>query len=694
MKSCLPLGKKASSALIFATLGCLGANLLPAHAATNVLATTATDSVESLSQEVPESTEVSTLTEKAEVAPVASQQTATDLAESLNKAASSVAESDTSVKTTKIAASGLAATATTNPLSNLEVTPSSTQTVNETRVEDLKTPEYLQAQALPTEADANEPLLIDPVSLEPVDPSLEEDPFGQVTNVSQLRDVSPGDWAYEALRSLVERYGCIAGYPDGTFRGNRAMSRYEFAAGLNACLQQVERLIAGIDSGVSREDFESLQRLVQEFQTELTTLGTRVDSLEGRVGFLEDRQFSTTTKLFGQAIIGFQGRSGDDYVLSGNRLPDEDTNINVINNVQLSLFTQFSPRTLLLTSFQAGEGSTTSAATRDPLGNFVGLGYEGDNDNDLELTDLNVRHLFGSNLAFILGPEGVNPVNVFRGINRIESAGSGPLSRFAQRNPIINIGRAGAGAGFDWQVGTRLSLQGVYSASRGEDPDFGGIFGGDEGSTAAGAQLVFSPTDTIDLSFQYINSYSPDGFLGTGVGDDRVALQTVKVNGDSAFLRGPINTNAFGANLEWRVMPKLTAGGWVGFTDSNFQSGSGDVQTFNWMAFLNFPDLFGEGNLGGLYVGQPPRITDSDITDDNGQGRNVPGFFSQSDITRINPSDEGGQPDTTIHLEAFYRLRVNDNISITPGVIVLFNPLHNNDNDTITIGAIRTTFTF
>src|SRR5919199_3901012 len=55
----------------------------------------------------------------------------------------------------------------------------------------------------------------------------------QVTNVTQLRDVSPGDWAFEALRSLVERYGCIAGYPDGSYRGNRAMSRYEFAAGLN-----------------------------------------------------------------------------------------------------------------------------------------------------------------------------------------------------------------------------------------------------------------------------------------------------------------------------------------------------------------------------------------------------------------------------------------------------------------------------
>jgi hypothetical protein len=90
----------------------------------------------------------------------------------------------------------------------------------------------------------------------------------QVTNVTQLSDVRPTDWAYEALRSLVERYGCIAGYPDGTFRGNRALSRYEFAAGLNACLQQVERLIAQSTSEfVTKSDLETLQRLVDEFRT-------------------------------------------------------------------------------------------------------------------------------------------------------------------------------------------------------------------------------------------------------------------------------------------------------------------------------------------------------------------------------------------------------------------------------------------
>ena len=122
--------------------------------------------------------------------------------------------------------------------------------------------------------------------------------MAQVTSVSQLRDVSPTDWAYEALRSLVERYGCIVGYPDTTFRGNRALSRYEFAAGLNACMQQMERLLAASEA-VIREDIEKLQRLVKEFEAELVALGTRVDNLEGRVAFLEDHQFSTTAKLSG-----------------------------------------------------------------------------------------------------------------------------------------------------------------------------------------------------------------------------------------------------------------------------------------------------------------------------------------------------------------------------------------------------------
>ncbi len=61
----------------------------------------------------------------------------------------------------------------------------------------------------------------------------------QVTSISQFSDVQPTDWAYQALSNLIERYGCVAGYPDGTYRGQKAMTRFEAAALLNACLDRV-----------------------------------------------------------------------------------------------------------------------------------------------------------------------------------------------------------------------------------------------------------------------------------------------------------------------------------------------------------------------------------------------------------------------------------------------------------------------
>ncbi|MFM7366101.1 MAG: iron uptake porin, partial [Cuspidothrix sp.] len=107
----------------------------------------------------------------------------------------------------------------------------------------------------------------------------QETSLGQVTSVSQFSDVQPTDWAFQALQSLVERYGCIAGYPNGTFRGNRALSRYEFAAGLNACLDRVNELIATATADmVSKQDLATLQRLQEEYSAELATLRGRVDA--------------------------------------------------------------------------------------------------------------------------------------------------------------------------------------------------------------------------------------------------------------------------------------------------------------------------------------------------------------------------------------------------------------------------------
>ncbi|MDY6784035.1 MAG: iron uptake porin [Cyanobacteriota bacterium] len=518
------------------------------------------------------------------------------------------------------------------------------------------------------------------------DPLSPDDPMGQVPNARRFRDVSPGDWAFEALNNLVERYDCLAGYPDGTFRGNRPLTRYEFAAGLNACLNQIERLLSADGNFIRQEDLDVLRNLLQEFNEELAILRGRVDGLEARVTELENTQFSTTTKLFGQVVVGAQGRSEGEFENLLNRIPDTGDEINLITNVQLSLFTQFSPNSLLITGLQAGDGNTIGGNFNE---NYVGLSYEGDTDNSVRISDLSYRHLIANKVAVIAGPVGVNAVNVFRGSNRVESAGFGPLSRFAQRNPVIAVGGGNAGLGFDWQISNNFSLQGVYSTNLANDSVNGGVFGGDQGVTSAGLQLVASPTEDIDVAFQYINSYSPNGNLGTGVGDSLLVVPTVNSAG---FLRGPIQTNAFGLGTEWRVAPQVTLGGWGGFTTSDFQGGSGGVDTYNWMAYANFPDFLGEGNLAGIYFGQPPKISSSNLP----LGRNVPNTF----VTTIDKvlagqlGDEGGQPDTTYHLEAFYRWRVTDNINITPGAIVIFNPGHNSSNSTIGIGAIRATLTF
>lgn len=186
-------------------------------------------------------------------------------------------------------------------------------------------------------------------------PSLE-----QVNAVSQLSDVRPTDWAFQALQSLVERYGCIVGYPDRTYRGNHALSRYEFAAGLNACLDKIQELIAAATADfVRKEDLEIVKRLQEEFAAEQATLRGRVETLEVRTATLEKQQFSTTTKLQGEVIIAANSILGGDRA---NRQP-ADRVPTLGDRVRLNLMTSFTGRDQLLTRLQAGNfvplGSTT-----------------------------------------------------------------------------------------------------------------------------------------------------------------------------------------------------------------------------------------------------------------------------------------------------------------------------------------------
>ncbi len=144
-----------------------------------------------------------------------------------------------------------------------------------------------------------------------------EDSIERITNVNQLRDVSPTNWSYEALRSLSDRYGCISGFPDGTFKGDRPITRNEFAAGLNSCFEQIERsinsqkqaYINAIFFGGTFKIFEKDGAITtihndsgSFLDPQITTTSIKIDSLE--IDSLENNQFSTTTKLTGETIFG------------------------------------------------------------------------------------------------------------------------------------------------------------------------------------------------------------------------------------------------------------------------------------------------------------------------------------------------------------------------------------------------------
>jgi hypothetical protein len=121
-----------------------------------------------------------------------------------------------------------------------------------------------------------------------------------VTSITQFSDLRPTDWAYQALNQLIERYGCVAGFPDGTYRGQRSLTRYEAAALLNACLDRITEIT------------DELKQLLKEFELELAVVRGRVDGLQAKVGELEASQFSTPTKLSGLAtfVVGANTFSG------------------------------------------------------------------------------------------------------------------------------------------------------------------------------------------------------------------------------------------------------------------------------------------------------------------------------------------------------------------------------------------------
>lgn len=97
--------------------------------------------------------------------------------------------------------------------------------------------------------------------------------MAQVTSVSQLRDVQPTEWSYQAISNLISRYGCVAGYPDGTFKPGQPATRAELAALTNACLDRITEFYTAADAQLAAA-------LRAEFNREIAATNTRVTALE------------------------------------------------------------------------------------------------------------------------------------------------------------------------------------------------------------------------------------------------------------------------------------------------------------------------------------------------------------------------------------------------------------------------------
>ena len=484
--------------------------------------------------------------------------------------------------------------------------------------------------------------------------------LAQLTNVRELKDVSPNDWAYEALRGLVDRYGCLSGYPDRTYRGDRVLTRYEFAAGLNSCLNQIERLIADSDS-VTAEDVSTIKRLSRDFATELENINSQMDNIENKLADVEDNQFSTTSILSGEVVTALAG------VATGNNPDGEEIprTVTFSNRTQLFIQASFTGEDLLI----LGLGGGNTAARSDY---FEGsLGFEFDNENNIQIAWLAYYFPIGERTQVVLeGADGVffdfaDSVTVFD-----DDGASGALSYFGTRNPIYNTA-LGAGIGITHKFSDLVEISGGYLGSQETvtDPSPGsGLFNGDFASIA---QVLIQPSEKLKFAIAYVHGYNTEAFSGSALANFR---SFTAINFDEP---APINNDSVGIDFSWTISDRFILGGWgtynrISVLDGQFDGGNLDT----WTGAVTFAvtDLITEGSLAGIIVGVEPKVTNSE---------------------GINFEDRSStDSDTSLHIEALYQLTVSDNIAITPGVIWLTAPDHNEDNDDVVVGVVRTTFKF
>ncbi len=467
-------------------------------------------------------------------------------------------------------------------------------------------------------------------------------------------DIKSSDWQYSALLGVAAKYGCNANL------NNQPVSQIEFARGLNNCLGKVEPILAQNPNGVTAADLEIIKRLTQEFRAQLAEVDNRLTNTERRIAQSQTNQFSTTTKLKGEAIFNITGAA------SGA----SSSNTVFGDRVRLLFESSFNGQdklwTRIATGNQPGVNSNlknggTAEGTQVSEGIFPGAA-----PNAVGLDWLAYQFPLSTSTIYLAGTGGIHVdyTPSYGGSFDDATGGNGALSSFAESSPIYKIGGgAGVGATLPFSSTGLTSLNVGYLAGTANRPTNGaGLFNGDY---AVLGQLNFKLGDKLDGGLTYVNSFHAGtnplyGFGGSGaVTGTGISNALIPVAGANTNLTGT-TANSYGAEFIYKASETLAFNGFVMNTTAN-KGGIGKQDIWSYGAGLSLPNIDGKGSLIGLLVGAEPYV--------------------------------GGVGTTPYHIEGFYKYKLSDNLSITPGLIYLTAPNQTTGNSAL-IGVVRTTFTF
>lgn len=517
--------------------------------------------------------------------------------------------------------------------------------------------------------------------------------LAQVTSVSELSDVQPGDWAFTALQRLVEEYGCLEGYPDRTFRGNRAITRYEFAAGLNACL---DVLSFGFDDA---ERIDEARRLQEEFAEELIAVRSQVDTLESNVAELEANQFSTTTKFSAQffSSLSFATAEGDVQAEGINVFApsrDPDTNEPIVRTITedpeptfsyytwLNFTTSFTGEDRLQLQLTSGDGNGPanfygSAGLFNTFGVPFTLQTGVVGEDNLVVREAFYSFPVGNDLSFTIGPA----INWYRHFdnNRYTFYLTGANSFNSSGGTQVNAIDRGAGAVAQWDITDWLDFRVGYLA---ENTEFlpgprsstkNGLFAG---TTTLTGQVGLQPTDDINLRLLYTRTnIEPNsaGFIGGAISEPIYGFA------DDGF-GGPLQTataDTFLANFDWEITDGFGLFGRYSYGSTNLFPVSdarpdGQVNAQSVQVGVAFPDLLKPGAQGIISYVRPFAILD---------GRN---FLASGN----------GDGSVQEEIEVAYRYPLTNNIALVPSFYWINNVNNFGDNPDIYVFNLQAQLSF